>query len=224
MGKLTAENIKTLPAGKHGDGDGLQLVISERGRGKWVLRYQRGYRAREMGLGAFPLVTLTAARKAALSARRLAQSGVDPIDEHQKETVAVPTFGKFAESVIEAQTVGVSAKHAAQWGASLSTYASVLLDRQVNSISIEDVLGVLKPIWPTKPETADRVRSTPRRRGSSEPAITRPRGVAISTTFWASANGAAAIMQLSTTAPCLPSSLSCARGAASRRRRSSSSP
>jgi integrase len=53
----------------------------------------------------------------------------------------------------------VSAKHAAQWSASLSTYASVLLDRQVNSISIEDVLGVLKPIWTTKPETADRVRN-----------------------------------------------------------------
>jgi integrase len=159
MGKLTTKIIKTLPAGKHGDGDGLQLALSEPGRGKWVYRYSMAYKAHEMGLGDYPTVTLSEARERALAARRLARNGVDPIDERRKETVAIPTFGKFAESVIEAQTAGVSAKHAAQWGASLSTYASALLDRPVNSISIEDVLGVLKPIWTKKPETADRVRN-----------------------------------------------------------------
>jgi integrase len=158
MGKLTTKIIKGLPIGKHGDGDGLQLVITAPERGKWVLRYQMGYRAREMGLGAYPLVTITKAREAALEARRLAHSGVDPLDARRK-VAAVPTFGEFAKTVIEAQSEGVSAKHAAQWGASLDAYASSLRDRPVNSISIEDVLGVLKPIWTEKQETADHVRN-----------------------------------------------------------------
>ena len=34
MGKLTTKAIKNLPAGKFGDGDGLQLALSEPGRGK----------------------------------------------------------------------------------------------------------------------------------------------------------------------------------------------
>ena len=57
MGKLTTKTIKGLPIGKHGDGDGLQLVITAPERGKWVLRYQVAYKSREMGLGPFPLVS-----------------------------------------------------------------------------------------------------------------------------------------------------------------------
>jgi integrase len=159
MGKLTAKLIKAAPAGKKlGDGDGLWFVVTAPERGKWVLRYQMGYRAREMGLGAYPLVTIPKARAAALEARRLAHSGIDPL-EAKRKVGAVPTFGAFSKSVIEAQSEGVSAKHAAQWGASLDAYASSLRDRPVNSISIEDVLGVLKPIWIEKQETADRVRN-----------------------------------------------------------------
>jgi hypothetical protein len=148
-----------LPAGKHGDGDGLQLVISEPGRGKWVLRYQMGYRAREMGLGAFPLVTITKAREAALEARRLVHSGVDPLDERQKATIKIPTFGAFAASVVEAQTEGTSAGHARQFGNSLAMYAATLKDKPVNAITTEHVLAVLAPIWHEKAETARRVRN-----------------------------------------------------------------
>jgi hypothetical protein len=159
MGKLTTKTIKSLPAGKHGDGDGLQLALSEPGRGKWVYRYSMSYKAHEMGLGDYPTVTLTEARERALAARRLARSGIDPIDEKHKATVKIPTFGEFSKSVIEAQTVGVSAKHAAQWGTSLAAYAGAIMDKRVDAISTDDVEAILKPIWTTKPETADRVRN-----------------------------------------------------------------
>jgi integrase len=159
MGKLTTKSIKTLPIGKHGDGDGLQLVVTAPERGKWVLRYQMAYKSREMGLGPFPLVTLTKAREAALEARRLAHGGVDPLDARQKEAVRVPTFGAFAASVVEAQTEGTSAGHARQFANSLAAYAASIADKPVNAITTEHVLAVLAPIWHEKPETARRVRN-----------------------------------------------------------------
>ena len=138
---------------------GLWFVVTAPERGKWVLRYQVAYKSREMGLGAYPLVTITAARAAALEARRLVHSGVDPLDERQKATIKIPTFGAFAASVVAAQTEGTSAGHARQFGNSLAAYASALNDKPVNAITTEHILDVLRPIWLTKPETARRVRN-----------------------------------------------------------------
>jgi integrase len=159
MGKLTTKTIKTLPIGKHGDGDGLWLVVTAPERGKWVLRYQVAYKAREMGLGAYPLVGLDKARAEALKARRLVHDGVDPIEAGRKATVKIPTFGELSKSVIEAQTANTAHGYARQWTHSLGTYAASIMAKPVNAISNEDVLGVLAPIWHEKAETARRVRN-----------------------------------------------------------------
>jgi integrase len=159
VGKLEAKTIKNLPIGKYCDGDGLWLRLSKPGRGSWILRYQRSYVPRQMGIGAYPLIGLDKARAAALKARLLIHDGIDPLGEKTKAAVKIPTFGEFSKSVIEAQTVGVSAKHAAQWSSSLVTYASSLSDKRVDAIETEHVLAVLQPIWTAKSETADRVRN-----------------------------------------------------------------
>ena len=49
-------------------------------------------------------------------------------------------------------------KHRAQWRSTLKTYTGALKDMPVDQVATADVLGVLKPIWSTKPETASRVR------------------------------------------------------------------
>src|SRR5271170_1423139 len=49
-------------------------------------------------------------------------------------------------------------KHAAQWEMTLRDYAAPLRRLPVDTITTDDVLSVLKPLWHDKPETASRLR------------------------------------------------------------------
>jgi integrase len=49
-------------------------------------------------------------------------------------------------------------KHAAQWEMTLRDYAAPLRRLPVNTITTDDVLSVLKPLWSDRPETASRLR------------------------------------------------------------------
>ena len=82
MGKLTNRKVETAKPGKHGDGEGLQLVVTASGSRKWGLRFMLAGRAREMGLGSFPEVSLRK-RGAAFEARRLIAGGKDPIEARE---------------------------------------------------------------------------------------------------------------------------------------------
>ena len=157
MGKLTARKVETAKPGKYGDGDGLQLAVSPSGAKKWVLRFLWQGRPREMGLGSYPEVGLAEARERALKGRRLARSGVDPIAARKGK--GVPTFGELADQVARDLADGFrNDKHKAQWAMTLKVYAAPLREKAVDSITTEDVLAVLHPIWREKPETASRLR------------------------------------------------------------------
>jgi hypothetical protein len=75
MGKLTARMVQTAGPGKHEDGEGLRLVVAATGSRKWVLRVTMDGKRREMGLGAFPAVTLAQARARAVEARKEVHEG-----------------------------------------------------------------------------------------------------------------------------------------------------
>jgi hypothetical protein len=158
LGKLTARKVETAKPGKYGDGDGLQLAVAATGAKKWVLRFLWQGKAREMGLGSYPEVGLAEAREKAIAGRRLARGGVDPIAERRQDS-RVPTFGELADEVVIEQSKGFrNEKHRAQWKMTLETYAAPLRAKPVDAITTEDVLGVLKPIWSTRAETASRLR------------------------------------------------------------------
>jgi hypothetical protein len=157
-GRLTARKVETAKAGKYSDGGGLYLLVSDGGSRKWVLRFMKHGRAREMGLGSAREVTLAEAREAAANARKLIREGKDPISE-RKRSGGVPTFGAMADQVHESLSAGFrNERHKAQWKSSLETYAAPLRDKPVDTITTDDVLAVLKPIWTDKAETASRVR------------------------------------------------------------------
>ena len=157
-GRLTARKVATAKPGKYSDGGNLYLIVSPSGSRKWVLRFTWLGRGKEMGLGAAATVSLADARENAASARRKIAQGLNPIDE-RKRTSGVPTFGEMADQVRETLSAGFrNEKHKAQWKSTLATYAAPLSNKPVDTVTTDDVLAILKPIWTTKPETASRVR------------------------------------------------------------------
>jgi integrase len=165
--KLKPASVKHLGPGMHGDGDGLWLRVVTKERRSWLFRYQRHGKAREMGLGGFPDVSLADARDKAQAVRKQLANGIDPIDQRAAERQAeateqahATTFAEAAKAYIEANETGWrSGKSAQQWRNSLATYAEPVLGKMAcTAIETGDVLKVLQPIWAAKPETATRVR------------------------------------------------------------------
>ncbi|MGA7982449.1 MAG: Arm DNA-binding domain-containing protein, partial [Chromatiaceae bacterium] len=91
MGNLTALKVKTATTGKYEDGDGLRLVVTPTGAKKWVLRVTTHGKRREMGLGAYPTVSLKTARDKATKARQIVAEGGDPIAAAKVKAPTVPT-------------------------------------------------------------------------------------------------------------------------------------
>jgi hypothetical protein len=124
-------------------------------------------KARGMGLGAYPAVTLQAARREAAGCREKLRQGIDPLTERERERVQrrlnaanAVTFKAAAERYIEAHRPGwKNAKHAEQWTNTLATYAfPVIGELPVQAVETAHMLKILEPIWLTKNETASRVR------------------------------------------------------------------
>jgi len=153
--------------GMYADGDGLYLRVTGDKTKNWVLRYMLNGRPSWMGLGPLKLFGLKEARAKALDARRLRYDGVDPIEARalrrakaRLDAAKAITFKQCADSYINAHRAGWrNGKHAAQWEATLATYAEpVIGSLPVQAIDTALVLRVLEPVWTTKPETAGRVR------------------------------------------------------------------
>jgi integrase len=112
-------------------------------------------------LGSARDVSLARARELAAQCRAKLAEGVKPVSPKRaaKPEGGVP-FGDVADDVIESMKKSwKNKKHVAQWEMTLKVYAAPLRDLDVDKITTEDVLSVLKPLWETKTETATRLRS-----------------------------------------------------------------
>ena len=159
--KLSARAVAAAKPGRHGDGRGLYLAVSATSARKWVFRFTIAGRVTEMGLGN-AAVSLAQAREKAAEARKLVAAGVNPIEARREAgrlKAGKPTFGQCADALLEAKSPEWrNDKHRAQWKMTLETYASRLWSVPVDAVDTEAVLGVLQPIWQSKPETASRLR------------------------------------------------------------------
>lgn len=165
MSKLTQTFVRTVQTpGSYHDERGLLLRVAVGGSKRWVLRYQFGKRRHDLGLGAFPAVSLKAARLAVDTLRLALSQGIDPLAERSSAPAPVSvqqTFRQEAERYISTHSPGWrNARHAQQWAHSLRDHVYPLLgEHAVATIETEQVLQVLMPIWQRIPQTAFRLRN-----------------------------------------------------------------
>ena len=165
--RLTNFKIKNLPIGKRvHDGRGLYLTLSSPGRGKWTFRYMLNKKAKEMGLGKYPEVSLAEARKRHFASLIQVADGIDPVEMKKKDAILAKReaslfFSQVKDDYIEYHKGKWSnAKHAFDWNSSLTRYACPALDQKpFCKLQTEDILLVLKPIWNTKHETARKIQN-----------------------------------------------------------------
>jgi len=147
-----------LKPGRHADGGGLYLNVKDAGTKSWMFLFTLDGSRRALGLGPYPAVSLAKARKQAEEFRSALANGTDPrlLREPKEEPLFKECVDRFLSSM-EGQWR--NEKHRAQWRMTLGeAYCRPLLNKKVASITTEDVLKVLTPIWTTKPETASRLR------------------------------------------------------------------
>ena len=162
--RLSATFVRSVNTpGRYGDGHGghgLSLMVKPASHGglskSWAQAIRPNGRTTSVGLGAYPVVTLAAAREKALDNARAVAEGRDP----RRRTRNVPTFAQACEVVIAIHAEHwKGGKNAREWRATLRDYAMPKLGgRSVDSITADDVMAVLLPIWSTKRITAQRVR------------------------------------------------------------------
>ena len=174
---LSAKRVTALLSGgrprRHGDGGCLYLQVNGPDRGAWVFMSKRGGKQRPIGLGSVRDVPLKDARELAEACRRAVHQGRDPRTV-LAEASGEMTFDIAARELIESMAPGWrNAKHRAQWrmtllgemmdkdGSTKKTcfdYCAAIRNKPVSKLTTEDALHVLKPLWQTRPETANRLR------------------------------------------------------------------
>ena len=163
--RLSASFVRTVNRpGRYGDGRGgfgLSLLVKPRSAGgfskTWSQRVILGGKPVNIGLGAYPVVTLAEARDEALRNRRTIAQGRDP----RVRAPLVPTFEEAVEQVIRIHAQGwkKGGKSEAQWRSSMHRFVLPHLGHlPVSAIQPRDIMGVLLPIWNALPETARRIR------------------------------------------------------------------
>lgn len=178
MAKLTVAGVKAAKPGRHADGQGLYLLVKPTGARSWLLRVQYMGKRRDIGLGSVDLsprrpgdpiedvpllqrksLTLAEAREKSAMLRKLAQAGLDPVTERDREKRRIPTFAEAVDLAHEEFAKGWVDKHAAAFKASLQTHIVPNLGQhRVDVIDHAMVRDALAGIWTEKPVMARKLR------------------------------------------------------------------
>lgn len=152
-----AKIAKRMKPGMHGDGKGLYLHVTAPGARSWILRTVVQGKRRDLGLGAYPDVSLAEAREKARAMRTVARSGGDPVAERKREVL---TFEQAARKVYASLKPTWTNEHFAKtWIASLEADVFPKIGaKEIGTLHSADVLSVLSPIWTKKNDTAKKIK------------------------------------------------------------------
>ena len=153
MERMTAKRLESLRSpGRYRCGDTLYCVVEPGGSKHFVQRLVVNARRRDLGLGSFPLTSLSEARERAWDNRKLARRGEDPMPR----VASVPTF----------RTACAKVDAGGQWQgrtrgnrrAALDRYCAGIMDWPVTRIGREDALRIVLPVCDVAPVTGRRLR------------------------------------------------------------------
>ena len=160
--RLSAKGAAALGQGKYADGAGLWLVKADARHGKWVLRVTVHGRRREMGLGAYPAVSLAQARRNAEGARATLRSGLDPIKERAraKRDAArnLHLLKEIALDCFESRKAELKGDGKdGRWFSPLAVHVLPKLGKMpIGDIDQNDIRDCLAPIWHSKASVAEK--------------------------------------------------------------------
>jgi integrase len=168
--KLSSREAETIvKSGRHSDGGGLYLAIEAgtHARRQWIFMYRvRGTgKRREIGLGPAKGrgrdgISLADARLKAADARKQLAEGKEPREERRAKVVANTKFGEFADGFLLSIKAGFKGKNTyADWTRDLEVRCKPIRDTELANVTLNDVLGILLPIWMTINRTARETRS-----------------------------------------------------------------
>jgi integrase len=178
LGPLQVAAISEIGLHAVGGVAGLCLQVELTGGRSWVLRVMIAGKRREMGLGGFPDVKLADARRLARDAREAISKGIDPVEERRAakakllaEAGRLLTFEQACRDYLAAhERAWKHPAHAQAWKHTLLTIACNGMEcgdegtavgigkLAVGDIETTHVLNLLRPLWATKTETAQRTR------------------------------------------------------------------
>lgn len=155
---LSHFEAKSLPQGKHSDGQGLWLVKRSKAHGKWVVRLVVYNKRREMGLGRWPDVSIAEARSLAELARKSLRAGNDPVFERRRAKRAGRplTVKEAVEGCFDARKAELKGNgEAGRWMSPLSVHVIPKIGAHpIEKVDQHVLRELLEPIWNAKPEAA----------------------------------------------------------------------
>jgi hypothetical protein len=147
------------------DGNGLHLLINPNGSKLWRLRYRFGGKQLMLSLGAFPDVSLSAAREKRDEARRLIAAGKNPSQQRREDQLRAATAGKntfgaiVSELITKLEDEGKAPATIDKQKWFLQDLAADLSSRPITEITAAEILVVLKSVEKRgHRETARRLR------------------------------------------------------------------
>ena len=167
----TVENLRVEDDKVHRYFDGpasyglfLEVKKSKRDGSQLKTFYQRltiDGKRHDLSLGAYPELTLGDARLIAAANAKVVKDGGDPRVKEEPAPVEkpVPTFSEAAEAVIALRSKGKGNKAIARERTSLKFHMPTLLDRKIDEITRQDLLGVLYPLRQRAPTSASKLEA-----------------------------------------------------------------
>ena len=149
---LTHNTIKNAKPGKHADGHGLTLLVTDRGAKGWRFRYRFGGCENTLSFGSWPEVSIAEARQRRDEARAKLRRGINPSAERREAKVAARvaktmSFRAVAEDWIEINRNDWIPSHVVRVQSSLRRdILPSLGHRPISEISAAEVLAVLRRV------------------------------------------------------------------------------